>query len=135
MWLATLCMHQSVGAGVDDDGGEGLYGRPRPCLPYSILKTLSLTGRAAMKAPSHPNHLPRPYGLSKIRLKISGCLNLCCFLQSQRLDGLLAQDELLYLATGGQGIGFHELEVTWDFLVADLAFAVLAQLQFAEFGT
>src|SRR5260370_25672988 len=48
------------------------------------------------------------------------------FFQSQGFDSILAQDELLHLATARQGIGLDELEVARNLLVADLAFAVLA---------
>src|SRR5579863_1008202 len=60
--------------------------------------------------------------------------NLCCFLQSQGLYGLLAQDEFLHLATGSQGIGFYELEVAGYLLMANLALTVCAKLCLAEVG-
>src|SRR6266699_637725 len=49
------------------------------------------------------------------------------FLQSQRLDGLVAQHKLLHLAAGRQRIGIYELDVARDLLMADLALAVVAQ--------
>src|SRR5258708_20408396 len=49
------------------------------------------------------------------------------FFQSQGFDSILAQDELLHLATARQGIGLDELEVARDLLVADLSSAVLSQ--------
>src|SRR5258708_25650554 len=49
------------------------------------------------------------------------------FLQCQRFDSPLAQDELLHFAARGHGIVVNELEVARDLLVADLALAIVAQ--------
>src|ERR1051326_2567742 len=56
-------------------------------------------------------------------------------LQAQGFDGLLTQHKLLHLATGCQRIALDELEVPRDFLVADLALAVLAQLLLGQLLT
>src|SRR6266852_8195635 len=56
-------------------GGGGLYGRPRPCSTCAdreeTYPTPTPDGRATIKAPSHPNHLPRPYGKLKIFLSLT----------------------------------------------------------------
>src|SRR6266699_2352549 len=49
------------------------------------------------------------------------------FLQPQRFNSLLAQNELLHFAARSHGIGVNELEVARDLLVADLALAEVAQ--------
>src|SRR5437588_8254534 len=82
------------------------------------------------------------YGYSIVHHGIP-CLSffvLCCFdlryiLQAQRCDGLLAQRELLHLATGRQRVALHELEVTRSLLVADLALTVHAQLLLGQLLT
>src|SRR5579875_363752 len=53
-------------------------------------------------------------------------------LQTQFLDGLLAQLELLYLAAGRHRKLGHELEIARDFLMADLAATIGAQLLFRD---
>src|SRR6266699_1318682 len=49
------------------------------------------------------------------------------FLQPQRFDSLLAQDELLHFAACSHGIGVNELEVARDLLMTDLFLTEVAQ--------
>src|SRR5438128_972072 len=53
----------------------------------------------------------------------SCCFDLCLLFEAQGFDGVLAQDELLYLATGGHREGIDKLEVARRLLMADLVFA------------
>src|SRR5260370_25412026 len=75
-----------------------------------------IPGQTAGVSPHHTFHSDR-LGRSHVRY----------LLQSQCLDGSFAQHKLLHLAAGRQRIALHELEVTWDLLVADPTFTVVAQ--------
>jgi hypothetical protein len=68
------------------------------------------------------------FQLSEHAEHCSCCLHVRHLLQPERFDCLLAQYKLLHLATGRQGIGLHKLEVARNLLMADLPFAIAAQL-------
>src|SRR5579885_1102885 len=63
----------------------------------------------------------------------SSGLNVCQFLQAQVFDGLLAQDKLLHLATGGERICIDEQEIAGRFLVADASLAEVPQFLLGQF--
>src|SRR6185312_9891932 len=63
----------------------------------------------------------------------SSRFDICQILQTQVFDGLLAQDELLHFAAGGQRVGLDKQEIAGSLLVTDLLFAKGPQFIFGQF--